>query len=154
MLRELWHCPPAPAGRAASAVGSRPGWGWQEAEARLTAQQVVLQTAGFWWQGGSSWGMGCSEAKAHMAPEVFLPGQQRSAWAAWNWHTCLSPLRAPFWMTWNQQDLVFGDGTVSSWAHDPEEGERTETQGCQQALSHYEDLGWVRLGSPMSLSLS
>lgn len=58
MLRELWHCPPAPAGRAASAVGSRPGWGWQETEARLTAQEVALQTAGFWWQGGSSWGLG------------------------------------------------------------------------------------------------
>lgn len=58
MLRELWHCPPAPAGREASAVGSRPGWGWQEAEAKLTAQEVVLQTAGFWWQGGSSWGLG------------------------------------------------------------------------------------------------
>lgn len=57
-------------------------------------------------------------------------------------------------MTWNQQDLAFGDGTVPSWAHDPEEGEGAETQRCQQALSHYEDLGWVRLGSLMSPSLS
>lgn len=47
MLRELWHCPPAPAGTAASAVGSRPGRGRQEAEARMTAEEeAVLQMDG------------------------------------------------------------------------------------------------------------
>ena len=43
ILREQWHWPPAPAGTAASAVGSRPGRGRQETEARLTAEEAVLQ---------------------------------------------------------------------------------------------------------------
>lgn len=46
VLRELWHCRPAPAGKAASAVGSRPGRGWQEAEARLTAEEAALWVDG------------------------------------------------------------------------------------------------------------
>ena len=50
---------------------------------------------------------GCSEAKDHMAAEAFLPGQ-KSAWAPWNWHICLGPLRAPFWM-----GLASGDGVVA-----------------------------------------
>lgn len=46
MIKELWHCLPAPAGTAASAVGSRPGRGRQEAEARLTAEEAMLQMDG------------------------------------------------------------------------------------------------------------
>lgn len=40
------HRPPAPAGTEASAVGQRPGGGWQEAQARLSAQEAVLQVDG------------------------------------------------------------------------------------------------------------
>lgn len=45
-LRELGPCSPASAGTAASAVGERPGRGWQEAEARLNAQGAAPQVAG------------------------------------------------------------------------------------------------------------
>ena len=46
MLRELWPHLPALAGTAASAVGERPGRGWQEAEARPDAREAVPQVDG------------------------------------------------------------------------------------------------------------
>lgn len=78
VLRELWHCRPAPAGKAASAVGSRPGRGWQEAEARLTAEEAALWVDGqvaFGYRGQPLGLGGCSRTKALIVTEAFLLGQ-------------------------------------------------------------------------------
>lgn len=64
-------CLPAPAGTEASAVGKRPGWGRQEAEARLSAQEAVPQVDGlaaFGWGQGCPWGLGAALEPKHTWP--------------------------------------------------------------------------------------